>query len=103
VTLVAVGLEQVTSAVRQRHGTVVRAERRRADQPFVLETLDASPRALGIVADVVKITLGDDPKRADRRQRAALGAVDLVDALTVVYLLSIAPARKVEIPREHVT
>src|SRR5882672_3737961 len=51
----------------------------------------------------VAVALGDDPKRADRRQRAALGAVDVVDAFTVAHLLSIAPSRKVEIPREHVT
>jgi hypothetical protein len=44
VTLVAVGLEQVTPAVRQRDGAIVRAERRRANQPFVLEMLGkASP------------------------------------------------------------
>jgi hypothetical protein len=65
--------------------------------------LEASPRALGVVADVVKITLGDDPKRADRRQRAALGSVDFVDAFTVTYLPSIAPLRKVEVSREHVS
>ena len=45
--------------------------------------LEASSRALRIVADVVKITLGDDPKRADRRQRAALGTVDLVDTVAL--------------------
>lgn len=50
----------------------------------------------------MKVNLCDDPKRADRLQRAALGAINLVDALMVACLLSIAPAREIEIPPEHV-
>ena len=58
---------------------------------------EASPRALSVLAHVVEITLGDDSKRADRRQRAAFGAVNLVHAVTLAYLLSVASSREVEI------
>ena len=103
VAVVSVGFEEVSPALRQDDGAVVRAERRCTNQSFVLEMLEASPRALGVVADVVKIASGDHPKYADRRQATALGAVDLVDAVTVAYLFSITSTRKLEIPREHVT
>ena len=42
VALIAVRFEKIAPAVRQRHGAVVRAERRGANQPFVLEMLEAS-------------------------------------------------------------
>jgi hypothetical protein len=50
----------------------------------------------------VKGTLGDDPKRADSRKRAALGAVDLVDTVALADWSSLASARQVEIFREDV-
>src|SRR5215211_1905725 len=80
VTLVAVGLEQVTSAVRQRHGAIVRAERARPNQSLAFEMPSAPTRTIRLVAQVVQIALGDDPERADGPKHAALGAVDLVDA-----------------------
>jgi hypothetical protein len=64
---------------------------------------EASPRALRIVADVVKITLGDDPKRADRRQRAALAAVDLVRTVALPNRSALASTWEVDILREYVT
>jgi hypothetical protein len=65
--------------------------------------LEASPRALRVVAEIVKIAFGNDAERSDGRQRATLGAVDLVDAITVAHLLSVRCARKVKNPPEHVT
>jgi hypothetical protein len=50
----------------------------------------------------VKIALCDHSKRTNRRQRAALDAVEFVYADTVTHLLAIAPARQVEVSREHV-
>ncbi len=102
IALVAIGLEEIAPAVGQGNGAVFRAERRGANQPFVLEMLEGSSRALRVVAEVVKIALGNDAKRADRRQRAAVGAVDFVDAVTLAHLLSLAAARQVEVLREHV-
>jgi hypothetical protein len=65
--------------------------------------LKASPRALRIVADVVKITLGDDSKHADRRQRAAVAPVELVDTLALPNRSALASTWEVEVLREHVT
>ena len=58
---------------------------------------------MALVADVVKIALGDDPKRADRRQRAALGAVDLVHTVALPNRSALASTWEVEILREYVT
>ena len=102
IALVAVGLEEVAPAVGQGNGAVFGAERRRANQPFVLQMLEASSRALRVVAEVVEIAFGNDAKRADGRQRAALGAVDLVDAVALANRPALASARQVEVLREHV-
>jgi hypothetical protein len=51
----------------------------------------------------VKIAFDDDSKCADGRKRAALGAVDLVEAVAVAYRLSVTSARKVKILRERLT
>ena len=61
-----------------------------------------APPAAGAIAQIVQIALSNDPERTDDCQHATLSAVDLVDALTVACLFSIAPAGEVEIPREHV-
>ena len=53
----------------------------------------------GVVADVVQIALGDDSKRADRRQHAALGAVDLVDTVALPNGPALASTWEVEILR----
>ena len=100
---VAVGLEEIPAALGQDDGSVVRTERTPANQPFVLEMPKAPPRALSVLTQVVEITLGDHSKRADRRQRAAFGAVDLVHAVTLAYRLPLASTREVEIRRERVT
>jgi hypothetical protein len=73
------------------------------NQPFLLKVLEASSRALGVVADVVKVALGDDSKRPDRCQRAALGTVDLVDTVALPNRSPLASTWEVEILREHVT
>ncbi len=65
--------------------------------------LEAPPRALRVVTQVVEIALGDHSKCADRRQRAALGAVDLVHAVTLAYLLCGRVHEGGRDPRERVT
>ena len=103
VAFVAVGLEEIAPAIGEGYGPVLRVQRRRANQPFVLEMLEASSRALRVVAEVVKIAFGNDSKRANGRERAALVAVDLVDAVTVAYRSALGPARQVEMLRKDVT
>jgi hypothetical protein len=73
------------------------------NQPFLLKVLEASPRVLGIVPDVVQVALGDDSKRPDRCQRAALGTVDLIDTVALPNRSAFASTWEVEILREYVT
>lgn len=60
-------------------------------------------QVLCVISDVVQIALGDDPKSADRRQRAALGAIDLVHTVALPDRPAIASTWEVEILREYVT
>ena len=102
VTLVAVGLEQVTSAVRQVTARSSELSGLRANQPLASRDARGSDASFGIVAQVVQIALGHNPKRANGRQHAALGAVDLVDTVALPNRPALASARQVEVPREHV-
>jgi hypothetical protein len=43
VAFVSVSFEEVPATVRQRHSSIVRAERRGLDQPFLFEMFEASP------------------------------------------------------------
>jgi hypothetical protein len=56
-----------------------------------------------VAGDPREIALGDDTKRADRCQRAALGGVDLVDTVTIPNWSALASMWEVEVLREHVT
>src|SRR5687768_12295992 len=51
----------------------------------------------------MQIALGDDSKRADRRQRAALCAIDLVHPITIPNRSARASTWEIEILREHIT
>ena len=50
----------------------------------------------------MKIPLGDHTKGADGCQRAALDAVDRVDAIALAHWSPITSAREIEISREHI-
>ena len=103
VTLVAVGLEQVTSAVRQRHRAIVRADWVRPNQSLAFEMSSAPTWAFGIVAQVVQIGFGHNPKGADGSQHATLGAVDLVDTVAFPNRSTFASTWQIEIFREHIS
>jgi hypothetical protein len=51
----------------------------------------------------VQIAFGDDPKRADRRQRAALCAIDLVHSITITNRSPLASTWEIKILRENIT
>jgi hypothetical protein len=77
-------------------------KRTAANQPLVLEMPKVTAGIAGLVAQVVEIAFGYDPKRADGPEHAALGCVDLVDAVALSDRLPLASTREVEIPGEHV-
>ena len=51
---------------------------------------------------VAQITRGYDPKRADGRERAALGSPERVLAISIVHNVSVVTAGQVEMAREHI-
>ena len=55
-----------------------------------------------VVSEVVEIAFRNDAERADGRERAAFGAVDLVDAVALPDRSALTAPRQVEIPRERV-
>jgi hypothetical protein len=81
--VVAVGLKEIAPAVGEDDGAVAWTERSHSNEPLMLEVAKTAPRVLVAVTPVVEVALGHDPKRGDRCQHAALGAVDLVGALAV--------------------
>ena len=101
-TFVAIGFEELPAALGQDDGSVVRAERTAANQPLVLQMPKATAGIAGLVAQVVEIALGYDPKRADGPEHPALGSVDLVDAVALLDRPPLGSTREVEIPGEHV-
>jgi hypothetical protein len=95
-----VRFEEISPAVRQDNGSVVRTERRRTQQTLLLEV------PLGhasVVASIEEITFGDDAEGIDGGEHPALGAVDFVHAITLSYWPTLTAARQVEVLREHVT
>jgi hypothetical protein len=102
-SVMPIRLEQVTSSVCQRDGAIIGADRERANQPFLLKVFETSARCPGVLEDVVEIALGDHPKRADRRQRSGLGAVDLVHAFALPNRPALLPTWEIETLRECIT
>jgi hypothetical protein len=51
---------------------------------------------------VEQLALGDDAERADRRQGAAVVAVQLVDVVAVEDVLALALQRQIDVVQEHV-
>ncbi|PYR95529.1 MAG: hypothetical protein DMF84_00795 [Acidobacteria bacterium] len=63
---------------------------------------EASANVLRLVAGLVQVAFGKHPKRADRRQHAALGTVDLIDPVALPDQFALVAARQVEILSKHV-
>ena len=55
-------------------------------------------RIAGLVAQVVEVALGHNPKRTDGPEHAALGSVDFVDALPLAYRAPLLSAWQVRDP-----
>jgi hypothetical protein len=93
-------LEQIPAALGKDDRAVVRAECRRAQQTLSFEVTLGSA---GVLAAVVEIALGHNPKGADGGEHPALGAVDLVHSVTFSYRTAIAASWEVEVLREDVS
>jgi hypothetical protein len=63
----------------------------------------AAPRIVVVSAQVVlEVSFGDDTERAGHGQHAAVGRVDLVDAIACTHELTVTPTRQVELAREDI-
>jgi hypothetical protein len=81
-TLVSVGFEKISPAVRQDIGAVVRTERGGTEQTFVFEVPLGSA---SVVSAVVEIAFGDDAEGADGGEYPAFLTVDFVHAISVSH------------------
>jgi hypothetical protein len=64
--------------------------------------LQSLTRSVPVVGWVIEVAFRHDSKRADRRERSTLGAVDLVHTVAIANQLAAVPSRKIEVLREHV-
>ena len=95
VSLQRVRIEQVSPFRRERQAALVVAQVHRLDEALVAQVFE------GVVVDV-EVVFGHDAKGADGGQRAAVFAVQLVDAVTVNDQLALVAARQVEVAHQAV-
>ena len=82
-------VEQVSALVRERQAALVVAEVHRFDEALVAQVFER------VMVDI-QVLLGYDAKGAERGQRAAVLAVQLVDTVADRDQLPLLPARQVE-------
>jgi hypothetical protein len=97
---VTIRFEQVSAGVGEEDRAVVWVEWGRPKQTLTFEVAQSLARVL---APVVEIPLRGNPKRADRSEHPAFGAVDLVYAIPVPDWATLAASRQIEILAEHVS
>jgi hypothetical protein len=104
VALQAIRLEHVSTATRQdKDVTVPALERDSFEKARLLEMSKALPSRPWIpstVEHIAQVIGVDDPERADRGERLALLAVQLVGSLPVAYELAVWATRQVDMTTE---
>src|SRR5262245_30566982 len=89
---IAVGLQEIATAICQGDRALVSTERRRANESFAFKLAEASPRVLHVGMQIAQVAFGHDPKGADGRQHPAFGSVDFINAVALANELTpIAP------------
>jgi hypothetical protein len=105
VAVAPVRVDEATSPLGEDERSLVSVERHRADQPFITQVpqIVVPSWFKQFLARTMEVALRDNPKRADRRERATVFAVDLVRALAFVLdQLALEAAGKVEVVEKHV-
>ena len=95
VGLQRMGIEQVTALFREDYTALVAAEIDGLDEPLGTEMAE------NIVVDV-EVPFGHHAEGADGSQRAAVLAVQLVDAITIYDPLALLASRQVEVAHQAV-
>ena len=101
--IAAMCLEQVLSTIGQGDRAVPAVQRDEPDEAFVAEVAQvrlADVRRL--VPWVLQVAFGDDAKRADRRERPTVVAVQFVPMLAVEHHFSVEAARELQALDERV-
>jgi hypothetical protein len=100
VAVAAVKVQELAAAVREHDAAVAFVERDGRHKAFVAQVVEAvGPRIERVVAQV---SFGDDAERADRRQIAAVFAVQVVGLIVIPDGFALASARQIEAIKEHV-
>jgi hypothetical protein len=104
VAVSAMAFEQAASAIRQGHDSLTSVERHTAHQPLIshvsMVVVTRVERALAWIAEVA---LRNNSECPDRRERAAVLAIEFVGVIPVVqHNLALEAARQVEALNEHV-
>jgi hypothetical protein len=102
VPLVPIRLEQVSAAICQHHGAVIRAERGGAYQTFPFKVAHFLAGVATLISTVVQVTVGDDAEGANGGEDSAFGAVDLVHAVALSHWPALTAAWQIQVPREHI-
>ncbi len=77
-------VEEVLSAVGQRHGSVATIDGHQPDEAFVTQVAEIRvPRVETLVAHIAEVALGHDAKCAYGRERSAVVAVQFVPMVAV--------------------
>ena len=97
-------VEEVTPLLRQRDHMVAPATQAgRFDQAGFPEMPQvAAARVQWLAVVIAEIARGDNPERADGRERATLRPAELVRAVAQRDLLALALSRQVQVAHEHV-
>jgi hypothetical protein len=104
VTVSAMAVEQTASALRQGHDSFASVERHASHQPLISQvSMVVVARIERALTGIAEVAFSDNPKCPDRRERAAVLAVEFVGAIPVVqHNLSLEAARQVQALHERV-
>jgi hypothetical protein len=105
VAVAPVTLEQAASPFRKRHNPLAPIERNAPHQTLISQvSIVVVARVERPLAGIAEVAFRDNPKRPDRRERAAVFAVELVAAVAFVqHNLALEAARQVEALHERVS
>jgi hypothetical protein len=104
VDIAATRFKQISTAISEDNDRLAMAfEVNGSYEPRLAQVAEVSlTRVGGTTVVIPKVVSRDDPKRADRRKRAALRTPKAVSALADVHTLALVPAREIETLGENV-
>jgi hypothetical protein len=103
-TVATVGLQNVATAVCERYGSLAALDLHELRQPFVANVARVWFAPVHrLLPGIPQIAFGNDPKRANRRERATVVAVQLLSMIAIDHDLAFRSARQFEALDERVS